>query len=304
MSMGIATASGGDETDLLRNASIALYLAKTGGKDRWEFFDTEAHAEIGVRLLLRAELQRAIGAGEFVVHYQPIVDIGTGCIVRAEALARWNHPERGLLPPSDFIEGAESTGLIVPLGRFVLNQALRDARRWQVESGRALTMSVNVSPRQLLHPGFESDVRAAMQASGAEPDSVILEITESGLLNTDSARLLLSSLKRLGVGLAIDDFGTGYSSYSHLERFPVDEVKIDRSFIAQLQQDRKQQLTASIIDLCRTLGLTTVAEGVETRQQLDALRAMGCQLAQGFLFSQPMPAAKFDALLVADRAAA
>jgi diguanylate cyclase (GGDEF)-like protein len=304
VSMGIAIGDG-SSADLLRNADIALYFAKSEGKDRWEFFDDALHGSIGRRLQLRADLERAIQAGEFVAHYQPIVDVASGRIVGAEALARWQHPDRGMLPPAEFIEAAEATGLIVPLGRRMLVDALGDLHHWNASRLVPLTMSVNVSPRQLLHPAFESHVREALGETGVAPKHLVLEITESGLLHTDSASLLLAGLKRLGVRIAIDDFGTGYSSYGYLERFPVDVLKIDRSFISGLEEgDRNLQLTASILELGRALGTVTVAEGVETPGQLERLRGLPCQLAQGYLFGRPMAPERFAELLAAEAVAA
>jgi EAL domain-containing protein (putative c-di-GMP-specific phosphodiesterase class I) len=304
VSMGIAIGDG-SSADLLRNADIALYFAKSEGKDRWEFFDDALHGSIGRRLQLRADLERAIHAGEFVAHYQPIVDVASGRIVGAEALARWQHPDRGMLPPAEFIEAAEATGLIVPLGRRMLVDALGDLHHWNASRLVPLTMSVNVSPRQLLHPAFETQVREAITSSGVAPELVVLEITESALLHTDSASLLLGGLKRLGVRIAIDDFGTGYSSYGYLERFPVDVLKIDRSFISGLEEgDRNLQLTASILELGRALGTVTVAEGVETPGQLERLRGLPCQLAQGYLFGRPMAPERFAELLAAEAVAA
>jgi EAL domain-containing protein (putative c-di-GMP-specific phosphodiesterase class I) len=225
--------------------------------------------------------------------------------VRAtEALVRWRHPERGLVPPSEFIDIAETTGLIVRLGRWVLREALTTTRRWQQELGRPdLAIAVNVSARQFEHPGFAAEVAAVLADTDMRPACLTLEITESSILDTRATMVMLRDLKRLGVRIAVDDFGTGYSSLSYVGRLPVDEIKIDRSFVAALGSDsREGALAASVIQLGGTLDLVTVAEGIEDREQLDLLRKLGCDLGQGYFLARPMPAAQMAAMLREDTA--
>ena len=300
-SIGIAVSDSADAEEVMRNADIALYLAKGQGKDRAQTFDARMHADVLARLRVRSDLQGAIEANEFVLHYQPIVELDGERIIATEALVRWQHPERGFLPPAEFIPIAESTGLIIPLGRWVLNEALSTTRRWQESLGQPdLGISVNVSPRQFEHPGFASDVASALATSGIRPSCLILEITESAILDTPSTAKMLHELKRLGVRIAIDDFGTGYSSLSYVGRLPIDEVKVDRSFVAALGSDRKEAaLAASVIQLGSTLDLVTLAEGIEDVTQLEALRALGCDLAQGYYIARPMLAERLEELLVA-----
>ncbi|HYT30435.1 MAG TPA: EAL domain-containing protein [Actinomycetota bacterium] len=255
-----------------------------------------------MRLQTESELRQAIGAGAFEAHYQPIVRLADGHPVAMEALLRWKHPDRGLLPPADFIPVAEETGLIVPLGAWVMQEACRQGSRWLGAPPAApLAVSVNVSPRQIAQPAFADEVRAALASADLQPTSLWLEITESVLVDATSITLrVLDRLRGLGVRLAIDDFGTGYSSLGYLRRFNVDMLKIDRSFVSVLGRDAEDSaIVAAIISLARALGLSVVAEGVETPEQAEHLRALGCDLAQGYHFAHPQPADAWSSSVLA-----
>jgi diguanylate cyclase (GGDEF)-like protein/PAS domain S-box-containing protein len=296
--------------DLLRHADLAMYRAKHRGKARYEVFEPNMSIEALRRLRLENELRRALERGEFKVYYQPIVTIEDGRIVAAEALVRWEHPQRGLLLPEEFLSVAEDTGLIEQIGEGVLREACHQMRAWQqlYPALPPLTVSVNLSPRQLFRPELVAEILAE---TGIEPGSLQLEITEGVLMNNGvpSASNTLRSLKDLNIRLAVDDFGMGYSSLSYLKRFPVDFLKIDRSFIAGLGQDidgasKDRQIVSAMIDLTHALGLEAVAEGVETAKQLAQLRDMECDLAQGNFFSEPRPSEALSVLLeggLADR---
>jgi diguanylate cyclase (GGDEF)-like protein/PAS domain S-box-containing protein len=303
-SVGIAVGTGHeDAAALLRNADLAMYRAKGGGKGRFEVYEAAMHAMVVDRIALKADMRRALEADEFRPHYQPIVDLETQRIVGVEALVRWHHPERGLIPPMSFIPIAEETGLIIPIGSHVLHRACQDAATWHRElSDRApRSMSVNLSSRQIQDPQIVSDVELALSRSGLPPSALTLEITESFLLDdTESAATTLAALKALGVRIALDDFGTGYSSLTHLDRFPVDVLKIDKSFVDALSSDDGEQssLVGAIVNLGMMLGLHVTAEGIEGSTQLARLRSMGCELGQGFFFARPMEAAALRALLV------
>jgi EAL domain-containing protein (putative c-di-GMP-specific phosphodiesterase class I) len=258
--------------------------------------------EVLGRLELIADLRRARPGEQFVLHYQPSLDLATGEVVGVEALVRWNHPTRGLLQPEAFIWAAEETGLIVGLGRWVLAEACRAAARWrsQVHGASELGLSVNVSARQLQQPGLVDDVRRALAGSGLDPAVLTLEITESVLAERgDDAAAVLDAVKALGVRLALDDFGTGYSSLSRLQYLPVDELKIDRSFVQSIDSGAdRAALVRAIVELGRALELTTVAEGIEHAGQVAALQRVGCRLGQGFHFARPLAAAELEELLV------
>ncbi|MEY2437238.1 MAG: hypothetical protein QOF97_2074 [Acidimicrobiaceae bacterium] len=295
-SIGIAVSTGTeDAAALLRNADLAMYRAKGEGKGRFEIYEAGMHAMVVDRVALRADLRRAVAAEEFEPYYQPIVDLETGRVTGVEALVRWHHPERGLIEPAVFIPMAEETGLIIPIGSTVLRRACTDAAGWLREFGSAApqSMSVNLSPRQIQDPGLITEVELALSHSGLPPAALVLEITESILLDdTDTAAATLADLKALGVRIALDDFGTGYSSLTHLDRFPVDVLKIDKSFVDALTSEDadRSSLVGAIINLGMMLGLHVTAEGIEGSEQLARLRSMGCELGQGFYFDKPMDA--------------
>jgi diguanylate cyclase (GGDEF)-like protein/PAS domain S-box-containing protein len=304
-SIGIATTEGAiDSSDqLLRNADLAMYRAKsTDGGSGYAIYDPKMHARLVERLQLEADLRRALDLEELVLHYQPTVALASGTITGFEALVRWQHPTRGLVPPDQFIGLAEETGLIRPLGRWVLDQACRELAGWRKAYGLPwLTMSVNISGYQLHHGSLVPDVSAALATSGLPAHCLVLEMTESVLMDHSEETLeLLGSLKEMGVRLAIDDFGTGYSSLSYLHRFPVDILKIDRSFVERLgTSGGDSELVGTIVRLGQSLRMTTIAEGVEELEQVRLLRALGCEMAQGFHFSRPIVAEAVEDHLLA-----
>jgi EAL domain-containing protein (putative c-di-GMP-specific phosphodiesterase class I) len=298
--VGITLDTHGEKADtLLRNADVAMYTAKRRGKGRYQVFESSMHVEMVERLEMTAHLARAVEQHEFTLEYQPIVNLESRAIEGIEALVRWRHPTRGLLPPSEFIPLAEETGLIVPLGWAVLQEACRRAADWQVPGHPSLAVSVNLSPKQLGDPNLVTEVGRALEASGLAPECLILEMTEDVLMHeTDHILLTLREVKALGVRLAIDDFGTGYSSLSYLERFPVDMLKIAKTFVDQLGNgEPRSPLVEAVIGLGEALGLRTVAEGIETAQQLDRLRGLRCEQGQGFLFARPLGEQAIDTLL-------
>jgi diguanylate cyclase (GGDEF)-like protein/PAS domain S-box-containing protein len=305
-SIGIASRTGvADADELLRDADIAMYRAKAGGKSRFEIFTDTMQKAVVSQLELEVDLQRAIEDGEFFIHYQPLVDLASGQTVAVEALARWRHPWRGVVPPAEFIPAAEKTGAIVSVGRWVLQRACEQVRAWQdANGGPALGLAVNLSARQLKDPGLVEDVIDAVASSGLEPTGILLEMTESVLMDDLEKTIpILQQLKALGLMLAVDDFGTGYSSLSYLRQLPVDTLKIDRSFISGLGKEREAALVETIVNMGRSLKLEVVAEGIEDDVQLAALKRMGCELGQGYLFAQPMPADQVATYLDRERAA-
>jgi len=286
--------------ELLRNADISMYTAKRNGKNRIEVFEPSMHAAAQAHLDLKGDLERALVRGEFVVLYQPVMHLESRDVVGVEALLRWHHPERGVVGPTEFIPIAEENGLIIPLGRWVLEQACRQARLWDMESpATALTMNVNVSGRQVTEPGFVDEVAEVLRATGLDPSRLVLEFTEGVLIqDTAATTATLAELKRLGLRLAIDDFGTGYSSLSYLRQFPIDVLKIDRSFVASMSHGPDQAaLVRSILKLSETLHLETVAEGIEEVEQLEGLLSLGADLGQGFFFAQALDPDAISALL-------
>jgi diguanylate cyclase (GGDEF)-like protein len=304
VSIGLATSTtcARSDVDLLRAADMAMYAAKTSGKGRLVVFRPSHHTAQLARDALRADLHEALDGDQLELHYQPIVAVGTGQVSGFEALLRWRHPARGLVPPAEFIPLAEETGLIVPIGRWVLHEATRQAAAWQqFAPSRQLGMSVNVSVRQFQHTELLGDLTRALCDSGLDPQLLTLEITES-LFADDSVETgrKLDLISRLGVRLALDDFGSGYSSLSYMRRFPIDTLKIDKSFIDELTTSTEgHALVAAITQLGRTLGLTVVAEGLESAAQVEALSRLACPLGQGYHFARPMPAAQAEALLAA-----
>ncbi|MEO7521040.1 MAG: EAL domain-containing protein, partial [Gemmatimonas sp.] len=301
-SIGIARTTAGETADeLVRNADVAMYVAKTRGKGQYVLFEPQMHTAALERLVVEADLRRAIEHEEFMLEYQPIVLLKTGEIIGAEALVRWVSGDRGTVQPSVFISIAEETGLIVQIGRWVLKAACRAAQAWEMERGIPMRITVNLSGRQLQEACIIDDVRTALQESGLPPSRLVLEITESMLMNnTDLSMQQLTRLKALGVSLAIDDFGTGYSSLSYLQRYPIDILKIDKAFVDAVDKGGEGSVLASaIVALGGTLRMTTVAEGIETEAQRMHLLQLGCELGQGFLFAPPLPPEAFWRLLLA-----
>jgi diguanylate cyclase (GGDEF)-like protein/PAS domain S-box-containing protein len=297
-SAGVASSSahdGGGADEVMRNADVAMYQAKRMGPGNVAHYEASLYAEEVARLALRTELEAGIGRDELVLFYQPITMLGDGRMVGVEALVRWQHPERGLLPPVSFIPLAEESGLITALGSWVLRRAVEQATRLPEELG-PVYVSVNVAARQLSTPGFAQEVRGVLEASCLEPWRLVLEVTESSLVeNFEQARLALTELQALGIRIAVDDFGTGYSSLSYLANLPIDILKIDKSFVDHVvYQEREAQLAAAIIAMGATLDMTTTAEGIESAEQAAWLRSTGCDCGQGYLWSQPVP---FDELI-------
>lgn len=299
-SLGVALGAEYDATaDLFRDSDAALARAKARGSARFELVDPQQHLQAMEALALETGLRRAVADTQFVLHYQPIVELGGRRPVGFEALIRWEHPTRGMISPGVFIPLAEETGLIVDIGRWVLEEACRELVSWTSARPDAF-MSVNVAARQLLEDDFFAHLQHVLLSTGLEPRRLKLEITESGLIQVASGvREVLESVRELGVGLCMDDFGTGYSSLSYLHRFPVDVLKIDRSFVAPLspREDEHLAIVRTILSLGSTLQVGIVAEGVETEEQVGILHGLGCQIAQGYLFSRPVPAADAAALL-------
>jgi EAL domain-containing protein (putative c-di-GMP-specific phosphodiesterase class I) len=278
-----------------------MYFAKTRSKSATAVFEPWMQMAARERLELEADMRRALERGEFVLHYQPIVRLDDCEIIGMEALVRWQHPERGMVPPGEFIPLAEETGLIVPLGSWVLEQACRQVRSWQTgqQPGAVpLKVTVNLSGRQLQEPDVVATVRAALADSMLPASTLVLEITESVLMQHTSLTLArLRELKALGLSLAIDDFGTGYSSLGYLQRFPIDILKIDKAFVDAVGSDTDAALARAVIALGDTLGMQTVAEGIEVLAQVDGLRKLGCELGQGFHFARPLPPDELRLLL-------
>ena len=293
-SIGVAIfpADGEDEQTLTKNADMAMYLAKGEGKNDVRFYTRQMKAPSTERLMLEVSLQRAIERQELVIHYQPKRDLRDGSITGVEALLRWQHPDLGLLAPNQFIPLAEETGLIIPIGQWVLREACRQNMAWQKQGLPPMSMAVNLSPRQFADEGLLASIDAALAETGMAPDLLQLEITESMVMqDLEHSIAILKAIKSRGVHLAIDDFGTGYSSMSLIKRFPVDTLKIDRSFVRDLPQDSEDKAIAdAIIGLGRALGLRIIAEGVETAEQESFLRDHSCDEMQGYLFSRAIPA--------------
>ncbi len=302
-SIGIAvgTAGRGKPEELLKAADIAMYKAKHRGKARYEVFSPGMDSRALELLELEADLRRAINRGEFRLHYQPKVDLATGRITGVEALVRWEHPQRGMVSPDEFVELAEETGLILPIDRWVLRESCQQVREWQEQCSldSSFEVCVNVSPRHFQHPDLVGEVLATLEETRLDPRSLMLEITENTVMeDAESNIATLRELKGLGVRLAIDDFGTGYSSLSYLRRFPVDVLKIDRSFVDGLGEESDDTvIVAAVIGLARSLRLEVIAEGVETTEQVEQLRALGCNLGQGYHFYKALPSKDMGALL-------
>ncbi|MDD2742506.1 MAG: EAL domain-containing protein [Rhodocyclaceae bacterium] len=290
---------GKDLEALLRNADTAMYKAKELGRNAFQFYSSEMNVATLEDLLMESSLRRGLNSGEFILHYQPLISLQTGRITGVEALIRWQHPDLGLIMPDRFISVAEDTGLINPLGDWVLCEACRQAMVWQAAGLPAVTMAVNVAPVQFRQSGFVEELAGALAASGLEAKDLELELTERTVMHDAEINLgTLSAINRMGVGLALDDFGTGYSSLAYLRRFPVGKLKIDRSFVRDMVDEADDQAIASTIVLMgHNLRLKVLAEGVETADQLALLRKMGCDMAQGFYFSRAVPAEQLADLL-------
>src|SRR5882757_519687 len=302
VSIGISLApeDGKNPDELLKKADLALYRAKADGRGTYRFFETGMDARAQARRVLELDLRAALNRDEFEVYYQPIRDVASDSVVAFEALVRWNHSLRGMIAPVNFIPLAEETGLIIPLGDWVLRQACLDAAGWSED----ITVAVNLSPVQFKNPSLVQSVKAALLASGLPPQRLELEITESVLLqNSETTLAVLHELRGFGVRISLDDFGTGYSSLSYLRSFPFDKIKIDRSFVTDLAtRADSMAIVRAVTGLGKSLGIVTTAEGVETEAQFDLLRREGCTQAQGYLFSKPRPAAEVQAMLSRPRA--
>lgn len=292
-----------DPEIIIRNADAAMYHAKEKGRSQFKIFDKTLHEKALSLLQIETDLRKAIENKEFDLYYQPIVSLDNISILGFEALIRWNHPTRGLVYPDSFIPVAEETGLIIPIGRWVLKKACRDLRRWdeQLESKLPLFMSVNISSKQFLRPSLIDDIKAILDETGLSPDKLKLEITETALMEDVHETIpLIQRLKDLGVQIVIDDFGTGYSSMSYLQQLPIDTLKVDQSFISRIENsndDENRSIVETIVSLALKLGLKVVAEGVETNKQHSVLSQMNCQMAQGYLFSRPLKKEKMDELI-------
>jgi diguanylate cyclase (GGDEF)-like protein len=305
VSIGIAAARLGTERadELLRNADVAMYTSKASGKNRVSVFEPTMHAAIVERHALSAELSRSLGQGELAVYYQPIVALPSATVAGMEALVRWRHPVRGLIGPGEFVHLAEETGMILPLGRWVLSEACRQAAAWSRirSTAQPLTMSVNLSAQQLQEPSFVKDLKAILDETGLIPWQLVLEMTETVMFHDTTTTIYrLAAIRDLGVRIAIDDFGTGYSSLGYLRRFQVDILKIAREFIGPAESEKEWAFAGAIIALGRTLGLTIIAEGIEERGQYRRLHELGCELGQGYLFSRPQEADAITAMLSTD----
>ncbi len=299
-SIGIASVRGAEQSaeEVLRNADVAMYMAKANGKARFAIFDPGMHAAIRERHELGAQLQRAVELDQLRLVYQPIVELDSGRVAGLEALVRWQHPDRGLITPGDFIEIAEENGAILPIGQWVLREACQHAGNWQRESltPKGIFLCVNVSAREVQQPDFVASVRTTLEDAGVEPSTLMLEITETALLKASGPTMdTLSELRELGVRVVIDDFGTGYFSLSHLRQFPVDALKIASEFVQGSNSDaRSAALAGAIVALSQSLDITTVAEGIETGEQAKRMEALGCTFGQGFFFAPPMEQAEID----------
>jgi EAL domain-containing protein (putative c-di-GMP-specific phosphodiesterase class I) len=271
-----------------------MYRAKARGRSCSAFFDTAMRAEAQRLLRTESDLHRALERQQLTLHFQPVLDVRTGEFRGAEALVRWNHPAHGLVAPADFIPVAEETGLVVPIGAWVLSTACGWAVETAHQLGRPVWVSVNVSPRQLAQPDVVDVVSAALERTGLDPGCLCLEVTESVLVqDAESAERVLSALRNRGVRLSIDDFGTGWSSLTYLQQFPVDEIKLDRSYVGKVDRDEgSASIVGALVGMAHSLGLTVTAEGVETQAQLEFLRSQGCDAAQGYYFSRPVPPAE------------
>lgn len=305
-SVGIVISEEGQQTpeEVVRDADTAMYRAKAHGKARFEIFNSDMYTTAMVRLQLENDLRRAIDREEFVVYYQPIVSLSSGKIEAIEALVRWQHPERGLVPPIEFVPIAEETGMIIPIGKYVLSTACRQARTWQIKIPQAkdLCIGVNLAVNDFSRPELVTEIEAVLLDAGLSPSSLKLEITEGAILeNVESVTRALKQMQKMGIQLAIDDFGTGYSSLSYLHRFPMDTLKIDRAFVRDMETvPESLQIVKTILLLAHALGVKVIAEGVEKENQMKILRDFDCQFGQGYFFSRPIDAVACGELLASD----
>jgi diguanylate cyclase (GGDEF)-like protein len=287
--------------DLLRDADIAMYRAKANGRDRYEIYDAVMRQRILDRLALEGEMRKAIEAEELLVHYQPIIDVANGRVIGFEALTRWKHPRLGVLYPGQFLPLAEETGLIIAIDRWVLRRACEQTVEWQKQfpSSPPLSISVNISSRQIVQPDFITHLKDTLRETSLDANCLDLEITENTIMeNFDQTAIILQQLRQLGVQIHIDDFGVGYSSLSYLSRFPINALKIDRSFIHMMTTDVSyMKIVQAIIRLTHNLGLSVTAEGVETQEQLTQLRELECEYIQGYLISKPIDSQQAGKLL-------
>jgi len=304
--MGVAQADKGyaHPEELMRDADAAMTEAKSTGRGRLVCYSRGMRERAVARLKMEADLEQAIRIGELVLHYQPEIDLATGTVAGFEALVRWRHPERGMIAPGEFIPLAEETGLILPLGDWGLTEACRQVAAWKALPGaeqRSLRVSVNLSARQFGRTGLAGHVAEVLEKTSVAADDLRLEVTESSLMsNPETALETMEDLKALGVGLHMDDFGTGYSSLNHLHRYPFDTLKIDRSFIQGIAEETDSvQIVGTILDLARSLEMDVVAEGIETVEQVERLKSLGCRLGQGYYFAKPMDAEAVSAMLIA-----
>jgi EAL domain-containing protein (putative c-di-GMP-specific phosphodiesterase class I) len=293
---------GPDAESLIKNADTAMYQAKASGRKTFQFFTSEMNVSAVERQSIEEDLRHALENREFALHYQPKVNLKTGAVVGAEALLRWAHPTRGPLSPGKFIPVAEETGLILPIGAWVLREACVQAKFWKDAGLRLGTMAVNVSTVQFREDAFLVDLLSVLRETGLDPRSLELEVTESVLMrNTEASVSILKAVRDIGIRVAVDDFGTGYSSLSYLRRFPLDSLKIDQSFLHKIHEAPDDSIIVSaIIGMGRNIGLRVIAEGVETAEELAFLKANDCDEAQGYYFSRPVPPEEFVKLLACD----
>ncbi len=296
--ISIAPDDSSDPDQLISFADTAMFRAKDLGRNNFQFYSPDMNHRASERLQLETDLRKALERGELVVYYQPQVDLRSGAIIGSEALVRWNHPRLGLVPPGDFIPLAEETGIIEAIGMWVLEAACRQNVIWQQQGYGNLTVAVNLSPRQFINSNLAGDIFAVMHATGIQPQHLELELTENLLMHdVESSHELMHAFSVYGISLAIDDFGTGYSSLSYLHQFPIDKLKIDRSFVSPISNNSEGTIARSIIAMAHELGMRVVAEGIETEQQLSFLKHLNCQIGQGYYFSRPVPASDFTRLL-------